>query len=463
MRPEVLKRYAGPVPRYTSYPTAPHFSTDIDSATYIHWLAAVPQTSKLSLYVHIPYCQELCWYCGCTTTATQKYEPVSRYLGILIREIEGIAQRLPDGIEVSHIHWGGGSPNILSPSDIMKLSNTLRRHFNVISDAEFAIEVDPRTAPESTVQAFAEAGVNRVSIGVQDFDVAVQKAINRMQSFEMTEKVVSAFRSVGIGALNIDLVYGLPHQTQDTTYDTIQKVLRLKPDRVALFGYAHLPQRIKHQQLIDDNALPGTMERFAQSSQAASMLQASGYLRVGLDHFVSPNDRLAQAQVHRNFQGYTDDEASVLVGLGASSIGRLPQGYVQNAPNVRDYGQAIEACGAATVRGHEMTAEDAVRGFTIERLMCDLRFPAKELRDKFGARADAVIKEAQAFLEMENDGLVEPDPDNGPDNETGIATGNALDNGIFRVTDKGRSFVRSICSVFDSYLDAKPGIGSQGV
>ena len=447
MRPDVLKRYAGPVPRYTSYPTAPNFYGTVDSATYGRWLSAIPGSSKLSLYVHIPYCTELCWYCGCTTTATQKYEPVARYLEVLMDEIRRVARRLPKGLEVSHIHWGGGSPNILSASDIVRLADTIRQNFNVSADAEFAVEIDPRTAPEETVQAFADAGVNRVSVGVQDFNEAVQKAINRMQSFRTTEQVVSAFRSFGIGALNIDLVYGLPHQTRDSIRDTILKVVELRPNRIALFGYAHLPSRLKNQQLIDEAALPDMTERFAQSNRAASLLLEAGYVRIGLDHFVLPEDRLAKAGVRRNFQGYTDDRAPVLVGLGASAIGRLPQGYVQNAPSVRAYMEAIADGRLATARGHQMSEEDVARGFAIERLMYDLRFPARELRDAFGPAAEPVIEEAEAFLEMEHDGLVESDPD----------------HGSFRVTEKGRLFVRSICSVFDRYFDAAPAIGSQGV
>jgi oxygen-independent coproporphyrinogen III oxidase len=449
MRPEVLKRFAGPVPRYTSYPTAPNFSPAIDAKAYGGWLQKLPADTKLSLYVHIPYCHELCWYCGCNTKATKKYEPIARYLPVLFREIESVASRIRPGLRVSHIHWGGGSPNVLSPDDIRRLADHIRRCFRLAHGAEFAIEMDPRTADEETIRAFAEAGVNRVSIGVQDFDLAVQKAINRIQSFEQTRDVVAAFRSYGIRSLNIDLVYGLPHQTRDSVRDTVMKVLQLRPNRVAMFGYAHLPQRLKHQRLIEDSTLPGIEERFAQSNRAANIFQASGYLRVGLDHFVLPDDRLAKAEVHRNFQGYTDDHAPVLIGFGASAIGRLPQGYVQNSPEVGEYMRRIETDGLATARGHAMTAEDNARSFAIERMMCDLRFPAEELRRNFGQTAEPVIEEAECFLEMEHEGLVEKDPREG---------------GVFRITEKGRLFLRSICSVFDRYLDeAGTPVGSQGV
>lgn len=447
MRPETLKRYAGPIPRYTSYPTAPNFSTTIDDGVYAQWLRSVPTDSQLSLYVHVPYCHELCWYCGCNTRATQRYEPIARYLPVLMQEIAGVASRLPRGLKMTHIHWGGGSPNVLSPNDVLKLADHTRRHFRVAPQAEFAVEVDPRCAPDETIRAFAEAGVNRVSIGVQDFDDQVQTAINRVQPYALTRAVVGAFRSYGINALNIDLVYGLPHQTCESVEATVRKVLTLNPNRVAIFGYAHLPQRIKHQRLIDEATLPDTSERFAQSQHAARILREAGYRRIGLDHFVLPDDPMARSGVRRNFQGYTADKAPVLVGVGASAIGRLPKGYVQNVTDVGAYMRMIEDSGLATARGHELTVDDTARGFAIERLMCDLRFPAEELRETFGEKAQPIIEEAQAFLSEEADGLVEPD-----------STG-----GVFRVTEKGRHFVRSICTIFDRYRDGTRTVGSQGV
>jgi oxygen-independent coproporphyrinogen III oxidase len=449
MQPELLKRYAGPVPRYTSYPTAPHFSATINATTYAGWIDALPRDGKLSLYVHIPYCHELCWYCGCNTKATRRYEPVAKYLDVLLREIDSIAARLSSATRVTHIHWGGGSPNVLSPEHVARLSDRIRRGFRLGPDAEFAIEVDPRSADDRTIRAFAEAGVNRVSIGVQDFSPEVQRAINRLQSFELTRSVVGAFRSYGVGALNIDLVYGLPEQTTKRIRDTVTKVTALRPNRVAIFGYAHLPQRLKHQRLIDEATLPDATERAAQAMLAATILADAGYRRIGLDHFVLPNDPMARSQVHRNFQGYTDDEAPVLLGLGASAIGRLPQGYVQNATSVSEYARRIEADGLATARGHALTVDDAARAFAIERLMCDLRFPAPELRENFGATAEPIIAEAREFLAHERDGLIARDP-------------HADD--VFTITESGRLFVRSICAVFDSYLRTAPAtIGSQGV
>lgn len=449
MQPELLKRHAGPVPRYTSYPTAPHFSADIGTKAYAGWLDTLPSDTDLSLYFHIPYCHELCWYCGCNTKATKRYEPVARYLDVLVREVESVAARVGPGRRVTHIHWGGGSPNVLSPEHIARLTDRIRRSFRLAPSAEFAVEVDPRSADDGTIRAFAEAGVSRVSVGVQDFSPEVQRAINRQQSFELTRSVIGAFRSYGVRSLNIDLVYGLPEQTTERVRDTVTKVTALRPSRIAIFGYAHLPQRLKHQRMIDEATLPDTTERAAQSLLAAKILSAAGYERIGLDHFVLPGDPMAKRPVRRNFQGYTDDQAPILLGLGASAIGRLPQGYVQNAPSVAEYARRIDAHGLATARGHALTDDDTARAFAIERLMCDLRFPAAELRRKFGVRAEPIIAEAKALIASERDGLIARDPDT---------------DDSFTITNTGRLFVRSICSVFDSYLRSGPAtVGSQGV
>jgi oxygen-independent coproporphyrinogen-3 oxidase len=447
MRPELLKKYAAPVPRYTSYPTAPHFSPKVDAETYARWLREMPSGTPLSLYAHVPFCKEMCWYCGCSTKVTQRHDPIARYLDALEREIVNVSGHLQGEHPVTHIHWGGGSPSILEPDDILRLARALKARFAFADDAEFAVEIDPRGLDEARITAFAEAGVNRVSIGVQDFDPAVQTAINRMQSFEITEWVVQTFRAHGVKSINIDLVYGLPHQTRSTLDRTLHHVLGMMPDRIALFGYAHLPARITHQRLIDESALPDMTERFAQASRAARRLAAAGYVGVGLDHYALPTDSLASGNIHRNFQGYTTDTASALIGLGASSIGRLPQGYVQNATPVADYERRVENGGLGTVRGHAMTVDDAARALVIERLMCDFRFPTSELRRRFGDAAEPIIEEAELLVKNDNDNLVQRDGD-----EPG-----------FRVTDTGKLFVRSICSVFDSYLGHGSAQHSSGV
>lgn len=442
---ELAKRYSTPVPRYTSYPTAPHFSADVGAATYRAWLAELKLGTRLSLYSHIPFCDELCWYCGCCTKAVRRYEPVSEYLPSLYAEMEHVAQLLPAEHVVMHNHWGGGSPNILSAEDILKLADLQKRLFHWADDAEFAVEVDPRGLDEDRVAAFARAGVNRVSIGIQDFDPKVQAAINRKQSFEQTQRAVEAFRAHGIHSLNVDLVYGLPYQARSSLQSTLDRVLELRPTRIAAFGYAHLPERLKHQRLIATASLPDSVERFGQASRLARVLTRAGYVRIGLDHFALPDDPLAQGHLARNFQGYTTDAADALIGFGASAIGRLPQGYAQNHPATAEYARRISEDGLATARGIALTDNDRMRAFVIERLMCDLTFPAQELRQRFGAQSEEILQEAQALLEADQDQLVESDGE------------------AFRVTDRGRPFVRSIAACFDSYLDNSAARHAPGV
>jgi oxygen-independent coproporphyrinogen-3 oxidase len=445
MNARIVEKYSAPVPRYTSYPTAPHFLPAIDGAVYEGWLKTLPEEAALSLYVHIPFCHELCWYCGCNTKASKRYGPIAAYAGELETEIARVAQCIPRTHHVQHIHWGGGSPNALSPEDIVMLDAALRANFKVPENVEFAVEIDPRNLTREQVRSFALAGVTRVSFGVQDFNCKVQAAINRIQSFAETRNAVSLFRDNGIDAINIDLVYGLPHQTRDSVEATMRQVLELAPSRLAIFGYAHLPSKLRHQRLIDEASLPNAVERFAQANRLSTILAQAGYVRIGLDHFARPDDPLATQSVNRNFQGYTTDHADALIGLGASAIGKLPQGYVQNAVAIGDYARRIRETGFATTRGIAFTEDDRIRGYVIERLMCDFEFPRRELEEKFGAASRSVIDEAELLLESEQDHLIERTSDG------------------FRVTNKGRPFVRSIAACFDSYLGKVNAQHSMGV
>lgn len=439
MNPDVVQRHAAPVPRYTSYPTAPHFSDRVQDGQLSAWLRALPDDAKVSLYFHIPYCVQLCWYCGCNTKETRKYEPVTSYMEPLLAEVANVARLVPRGHRVTHIHWGGGSPNILSPADIRRLAEATRAAFNLGKETEYAVEIDPRTLDPEQVTAWAEAGVNRVSLGVQDFDPAVQDAINRQQSYETTKAAVDMFRAHGIGSVNIDLVYGLPHQTTDSVARTIEQVLTLKPDRIAIFGYAHLPARLKHQRLIKDEALPGIMERYEQSQRIARILAEVGYEQVGLDHFALPSDRLAGEELKRNFQGYTTDTAEALIGLGASAISQLPQGFAQNAVATGEYERRIRERGLATARGIALTVDDRVRGHVIERLMCDFTFSTADLERRFPISSVLpLVAEAEEVIASDRDGFVR-----------------RTDDG-FVVTEQGRPFVRTICARFDTYLGTKP-------
>ena len=433
---DLIKRYSAPVPRYTSYPTAPHFSSAIGDVQYAEWLRALPEGASLSLYVHFPFCNELCWYCGCNTKAIRRYDPVEPYVAALLKEITTVASLSAGGRAVTHIHWGGGSPNVLNPDDIRRVGNALRQAFTIAPHAEFAVEIDPRSLDEAQVAAFADVGVNRVSLGVQDFHTEVQIAINRRQSFDDTKRVLDLFRAQGIASANIDLVYGLPHQTRQSVQQTILQVLQLQPDRIAIFGYAHIPSRLKHQRLIDTAALPGVMERYGQSRRLDRIVQAAGYKSIGLDHYAKPVDKLAHdGNVRRNFQGYTTDASDALIGLGASSIGQLPQGYVQNAVATGTYESMIAAGGLAAARGIQVSLDDRVRAAVIERLMCTFDFSASGLEGAFGAAAAAgVIEDAKALIEADCDGLIA-----------------ATDDG-FTLTELGKPFVRTICSCFDAYL-----------
>lgn len=430
---DLLRKYAAPVPRYTSYPTAAHFRPDIDHAVYTQWLKTLPASSKLSLYVHIPFCDTLCWFCGCNTKAVRRYEPVAEYLPVLKSEIAHTAGIIGNSHKVMHLHWGGGSPNTLNAVDIEDLGASLTNAFPLADNAEFAVEVDPRGLTAEQVAAFARSGVNRVSIGVQDFSDEVQIAINRMQSYETTKYAVELFRAHGVQSVNIDLVYGLPHQTLARLDDTIAQVLTLRPDRVAVFGYAHIPSKMKHQRQIDDATLPGLAERYASAMLAARRMLEAGYLRVGFDHFALPGDTLVTKRLHRNFQGYTADYADALLGFGPSSISRLPQGYAQNSIPLADYTRRINEHGVSAARGYAFTPDDVMRNFTIERLMCDFVFPINELRERFGEAASPILVQAEELIANNRDGFIEP-----------------LKEG-FRVTERGRMFVRTICSHFDAH------------
>lgn len=434
MQPDMIRRYGAPVPRYTSYPTANHFAPEAGSKERDAWLASLHGGAKLSLYLHIPFCRSLCWYCACNTKMTRRPDPVTAYLDALSAEIEEVSVRVPRRHEIAHMHWGGGSPSLLAAPDIRRLGGLLRRRFRFSPSAEVAVEVDPRDTDEAQADAFADIGVNRVSLGVQDFDLKVQEAINRVQSFETTAHAVGLFRARGISSINIDLVYGLPHQTELSVGETMRQVLALAPDRIAIFGYAHLPSRVKHQRLIDGRALPGAAERYAQSQCLAAIARTAGYRQVGIDHFARGEDSLARDPVRRNFQGYTTDKADALIGLGASAISQFPQGFVQNATPVHDYERRIQQQGNAAARGIVMSEDDRVRAHVIERLMCDFTFAADELRARFGSAANEVIAEAGRMLAGDRDGLLAPTDDG------------------FTLTEIGRVLARTVAARFDAYL-----------
>ena len=441
--------FSARVPRYTSYPTAPHFHAGVTGEIFRGWLSALPQGMGISLYLHVPFCDTLCWFCGCHTKVVNAYSPVKAYLALLLKEIETVAAIVGPGHPVTHIHWGGGSPTMLSPDDVKKLAASLKSHFTIAANAEFAIEIDPRELKDEMIAALAEAGVTRASIGVQDCDEQVQRAINRIQPFEATKSAVDRLRAAGIAALNIDLIYGLPHQTLGHIARTIEMSLTLAPQRFAVFGYAHVPHFKKHMNLIPAETLPDAEARVAQFELAHTMLRASGYEAVGLDHFALPDDTLAVAQrtgrLARNFQGYTTDDAPALIGLGASSISALPQGYAQNLPEVPEYRTAILAGELAVARGIALDDDDRLRRAIIERLMCDLAVDLDAVAAPFGKSA--------ADFRGELDALA-------PYVVQGIAR---IDGARLSMAPASRAAVRLVASVFDTYLGKSSAIHAVAV
>lgn len=431
-------KYSAPVPRYTSYPTAPHFGPHITNTEYTQWLQALGEGDKLSLYVHVPYCDRLCWFCACHTKHTLRYEPVAEYLDALTREVLAVSKLVSPKAVVTALHFGGGSPTLMKPEDIRRIGALFRDAFNFASDAEISVEMDPNDMDEARYDALADIGMTRASLGVQDFQPEVQKAINRIQTFEQTKSVVDAVRARGVHSVNCDLLYGLPHQTLETLAATVNQILTLDPDRIALFGYAHVPWMKKHQTMIKEEVLPDVDARFEQSRMAAAMLVAAGYQPIGIDHFAKPGDSMAiadrEGRLRRNFQGYTDDSAETLIGFGASSIGQFRQGFVQNQTATGEYQRMTEAEGLTVVRGLAFSEEDRLRGHAIEKIMCDFAFSFADLKTRFGTAADEVIAEAKLFVGQNADGLAE------------------IVDGRFRLTETGRLFARTVASQFDAYL-----------
>lgn len=434
----LIDKYAVGVPRYTSYPTAPHFSEAVTADTYGDWLSELSDPRPISLYMHVPYCAEMCWYCGCMTKIVKRYAPISSYVDTLSAEIDLVASHLPSRFQAGAVHWGGGSPTILNADDWKRTFATLHTRFDFADAADIAVEMDPRTTTEDYVKALAECGVNRVSIGVQDFDPKVQAAINRIQPFEITKRVIGWLRDAGIPNINLDLMYGLPHQTVSLVEDMTDKALSLKPSRIALFGYAHVPWMKKHQRLIPTELLPGTMDRYRQSETAAKMLIAAGFTRIGLDHFAAQDDDMALAlqdgTLRRNFQGYTTDTSDTLLGFGVSSIGSLPQGYVQNTSAIAEHARAVVNKTLPISRGIKISAKDRLHRDAINTIMCDLRLDTGALC--------ATYNQPVSGLDFVYDRLAEPLDD-------GLIT---ISGRTIQVTEAGRPLVRVIAAAFDDYL-----------
>lgn len=429
----VARRYAQRnVPRYTSYPTAADFTPAVGAADHRAWLANLDERESVSVYLHVPYCREICLYCGCNTKMAVREEVVSRYRRALESEIELVAGLIKEVPPIGRLHWGGGTPSILGLEGLKSVLAVLKRRFAFETSFEHAIELDPRYVAEAFADGLAELGVTRASLGVQDVNPQVQAAIGRIQPLSTVEAAARRLRSAGIRNLNFDLIYGLPRQTLESVRETCGMVAAMEPDRIACFGYAHLPALKANQRRIDEATLPSLDQRIEQAELIAEELTRCGYVRIGIDHFAKAHDSLVSAaasgRLHRNFQGYTDDDKRILLGLGASSISTFADGLAQNVSDVPKYVQAIEAGNLASVRGCRIGPDDRRRGRIIERLMCDF------FVDLAATAPGADFSGELALLApMVRDGLAE-------------VNGTKL-----TVTEAGRAVVRVIAAAFDSY------------
>ncbi len=450
MRPDILARYADrPLPRYTSYPTAPHFGAEVNADRYRDWLGTLSDGAGVSLYLHVPFCRSMCWYCGCHTTITARDEPIARYLATLHREIDLIADAIPGRLSARHIHFGGGTPTLMKPEQFVALMDALGSRFGLEPDSEVAIEIDPRTLEPEMIEALAGGGLTRASLGVQSFDPVVQRAINRVQTLEQTAAATKGLRAAGVAAVNFDLIYGLPHQSVASCLETVEQAVSLAPDRFAVFGYAHVPSFKLHQRKIEETALPDGAARHAQAEAIAGALVDAGYVRIGLDHFARPDDSLALASarggLHRNFQGYTTDDCETLIGFGASSIGRLPQGYVQNAVLIGDYQRRIAEGTPAVSKGRAFAPEDRLRAAVIERIMCDYRVDLGEVCGRFHSDPHRLAGSAPVLDELIADGIAH------------------RRESVITLDDGARPLVRALASAFDQYLEQAPARHSRAI
>lgn len=445
----LIARWDGRLPRYTSYPTAVQFHPGITEATVRGWLSALPADEPLSLYLHIPFCRRMCWYCGCTTVVANGSAPIETYVEDLIAEIALWREAIGRTQRVTRIHWGGGTPSLVGPAGWRGVDAALRSAFAVDADAEIAVELDPRTLTNAMIRALADTGVTRASLGVQDFDPVVQKAVNRAQPFDLVADCVARLRGARIERISFDLMYGLPKQTELSVARTARLALSLNPDRVAIFGYAHVPWMRRHQRLIHEADLPDAPQRLAQFRAALAVFTAAGYVAIGLDHAARPDDPLALAlaerRLKRNFQGYTDDTAAILIGLGASAISSFPQGHAQNAASVLAWRDAIRSGRLAIVRGIEPDADDRLRAQLIERLMCSLALDVGATCREHGVDPQRFADVLPRFDAMAADGLVE------------------REGWRVVVTPRGRPFLRAVAAVFDRHLDPAAGRHARAV
>lgn len=436
----LLHKYCKAGPRYTSYPTAPYFNESFGPAQWEEELrASQDQGRDISLYAHIPFCDTLCYYCGCNMIATKDYSKATSYLEVLFQEIDRVAALTNPSRKVRQLHWGGGTPTYLKPDDIRRLYAHMAGKFSLAPDAEIGCEMDPRELTHDHVRALRESGFNRLSLGVQDLDSQVQHAVNRVQPEALIREVYGWVREEGFGSVNFDLMVGLPHQTLSSFEKTLDTVIDMAPDRFAVFNYAHVPWMKKHQKLIAEDTLPQIDVRLELQKLTLEKLTAAGYVYIGMDHFARPDDELVKAQqsktLYRNFQGYTTHKDCDILAFGASAISQTDDVYAQNSKVLSDYRGMVEAGKLPVERGLRITHEDKLRREAITQIMCDLELDKAAFGQQWNIDFDQYFGQALEDLkEMQDDGLV------------------VLETDKVRVTETGRVFLRNIAMAFDSYL-----------
>ncbi|MFZ2619610.1 MAG: oxygen-independent coproporphyrinogen III oxidase [Alphaproteobacteria bacterium] len=430
----LITKYDRPAPRYTSYPTAMQFHAGVTAGDVQGWLAELPENEAVSVYIHFPYCQNLCLYCGCNMKVTNNAAPKQYYLDMLVRDIARTAKFIGTKLKISTLHFGGGTPTYMPPSGIAQIMAAVHEHFDFMPDHEFSVEGDPRHLDDAMIAALANASVNRVSLGVQDTNPVVQKAINRIQPLEMTANAVKRLRAAGITKVNLDILYGLPCQTLESITQTVADVVALNPDRLAAYGYAHVPWMKKHQTVLEQYPMPDAHTRAAMLAKATSDFTAAGYATIGIDHFAKPDDPLVQAFHHRtlnrNFMGYTTDHADTLLGFGCSAISQLPQGFAQNTAQVGEYQAMVADNRLPIVRGYAYQSQDIVIQQLIRKLMCFFEVAEGEI--PLNIRANALARMA----ELEADGIV------------------VREAGMVKIPPAMRTFTRLAAACFDQYLPA---------
>lgn len=447
---EALARYDRPGPRYTSYPTAVEFSDDFGEADYRKALASANELgdAPLSVYVHLPFCEERCYYCGCHVIISPHKEIAAPYVSRLLHEIELVAESLPNRRKVAQFHFGGGTPTYLTPGEIDQLATGFKKYFALLPGAELAIEVDPRVTTPGQLDVLAHHGFNRISMGVQDFTLEVQQAVNRVQTAEQTEELAEQARVRGLSNLNIDLIYGLPYQKQSTFRQSLERVIAMRPDRVAVYSFAYVPWMKSTQKKLPTEAFPNRDEKFALYALARETFLNAGYQAIGMDHFALPDDELSIAQragkLYRNFMGYTVMPGDDALGFGISAIGDVRGCFVQNEKKLSTYNKALDANQLPVMKGFKRSRDDEIRRELIQSIMCNFRVDCDALAAKYQIDFDAYFeKDLQHFQELIEEGLAERE-------------GHEI-----RVTEFGQLFVRNLAMCFDAYLAEHQKSGKQ--